>query len=712
MCMLAGAPLLQYLNQAAASWENVPPDELYADQDDPLMKEWMGLGNSPGYQQEYLRELLRLEGHEGVAGECWNGPFFEDCTLKKCGLRVQLGHHNMRCLRPQVTTADFMVLHTNGIHKVAVDFCNCLEHVPVRVQCLCFHWYPATMRRPQTHATLSLLKHFHTQTLASKISAYEYYRGLCHMMDNTEVDLLKFGHGHFEEGIKMTELGTLALPCLVCPCPGVNLPEGWEKVPDSYKFLYRPILGSDMDFHLSERDKSDDAADPCLHTGLAYCVEHEEYLTHVQKYVSQKDISSCSGFRTLAHVESKNNKGLRVTGVSICVCTCHEMILPLTAGDLQISERCKEVFMSYDIACQWKPNLHQRMKVVPQKVHICEDMVLNFGVPKLHCKAHKEGVERTWDDLNLCASSTKEMGPGAWHGTINDQMGGHNWQKITCIDDTDASEVTVKHHLKEQDCVVAAAKGSVHLHMCGPTAAIRMGLMIEESQSDVESKRLLLPSDIPLLLRMERCKGDVMNVEEQLCEVQCLDALDVLRGIIRAQWDSYVYHDVNMRGQVHMTWVAAFMEHLQRRLESAAAKYRVARVALLSLRGPGAWESKLRVLTQVDMTNMEGAVFTIDLDDGTETEKTCYGKKPKRAQQQVVSKAEGYRTVSWIWTMEGAFNEADNEEVNLVVHVEWLKSHTYEAMEMEAKDDAEEEESPVRDSVTDARSVDSAVDAV
>lgn len=183
--------------------------------------------------------------------------------------------------------------------------------------------------------------------------------------------------------------------------------------------------------------------------------------------------------------------------------------------------------------------------------------------------------------------------------------------------------------------------------------------------SDVESERLLLPSDIPLLLRMEGCKGDVVNVKEQLREAQCLDALDMLRGIIRAQQDSYAYRDMNMRGQVHMTQAAAFMEHLQQHLESVVAKYRAARVALLSLRGPEAWESKLRVLTQVDMTNMEGAMITIDLDDGTETEKTHYGKKPERAQQQVVSEAEGYRMVSWIWTMEGVFDEADNEEVNL-----------------------------------------------
>lgn len=40
-------------------------------------------------------------------------------------------------------------------------------------------------------------------------------------------------------------------------------------------------------------------------------------------------------------------------------------------------------------------------------------------------------MERAWDDLRTCAPSTKEMGPGARFDTIDDQMGGHNWRKVT-----------------------------------------------------------------------------------------------------------------------------------------------------------------------------------------------------------------------------------------------------------------------------------------
>ncbi|PBK60114.1 hypothetical protein ARMSODRAFT_1026896 [Armillaria solidipes] len=46
------------------------------------------------------------------------------------------------------------------------------------------------------------------------------------------------------------------------------------------------------------------------------------------------------------------------------------------------------------------------------------------------------------------------------------------------------------------------------------------------------------------------------------------------------------------------------------------------------------------------------------------------------APQQVVSKADGYHTVSWIWMMEGAFDKANKKEMERV-YVEWLKSHAW-----------------------------------
>lgn len=50
-------------------------------------------------------------------------------------------------------------------------------------------------------------------------------------------------------------------------------------------------------------------------------------------------ISTCSGFQTLAHAETKNTAGLRCTGIAMCICSRHEFVRPNGVGDLQKGER-------------------------------------------------------------------------------------------------------------------------------------------------------------------------------------------------------------------------------------------------------------------------------------------------------------------------------------------------------------------------------------
>ena len=41
-----------------------------------------------------------------------------------------------------------------------------------------------------------------------------------------------------------------------------------------------------------------------------------------------------------------------------------------------------------------------------------------------------EGIERNWSEINRVANSTKEMGPGARHDTLDDHFGHHNFRKL------------------------------------------------------------------------------------------------------------------------------------------------------------------------------------------------------------------------------------------------------------------------------------------
>ncbi|KAJ8494864.1 hypothetical protein ONZ45_g13093 [Pleurotus djamor] len=209
--------------------------------------------------------------------------------------------------------------------------------------------------------------------------------------------------------------------------------------------------------------------DPGLHTGLAYFVPQKPYNDHILKHVSESDMKNCSSFNAISRADSKSTSGLRYTGVGMCVCSRHEMVRPLGIGDLQKGERyCNmdfiflsailsvalaRVMVIYDIACQWKVNLPTRIPQLPQELQPSPDCKLDFAIPKCHTPAHQascqaphslnlkpgagrtdgEGIERDWSVLNPAANSTRAMGPGSRHDTLDDLIAYHNWQKTTAL---------------------------------------------------------------------------------------------------------------------------------------------------------------------------------------------------------------------------------------------------------------------------------------
>ncbi|KAG1789262.1 uncharacterized protein HD556DRAFT_1433768 [Suillus plorans] len=491
------------------------PAKRYANSDAPL-HEWMGVNERVGFCEEYLLKELRLEGRgsltttpcscsdinnnivqerlyhcedcygpEILCKSCcllkharhplhiiykWNGTYFEHSSLADMGLRVQLGHEGMPCLRPQRGHISFVMIHTNAIHRVNIDFCGCHQRVSHRQQLLRCKWYPATPHFPQSACTRQVLEFFLILAWSSKLSGYEFYTKFMRMVRQfRHIKLMKrAGRGNITGGIYDTEPGALAIKCPACPQPGINLPEDWDKVEGSMKFLYYLIIAMDANFRLKNRNRASSIADPGLHTGLAYFVPDKFYTEHILKNASQADISTCSGFKTLAHAESKYSNGLQLTGVGLCLCAHHELVRPQGVGDLQKGERYANmdfiffssimplllltVVISYDIACQWKLNLMKRMNELPEHLRMPAAVALvafMFGIPKFHCPAHEEkcaiphslnlmpgvgrtdgeGIERNWAEMNCVANSTKEMGTGYQHDVLDDHFGHHNWRK-------------------------------------------------------------------------------------------------------------------------------------------------------------------------------------------------------------------------------------------------------------------------------------------
>ena len=107
-------------------------------------------------------------------------------SLKSLGLRIQLGHLDGVCSLPHPAfNDDFVVIHTNGIHEVAIDYCGCQQSIPKTVQLLRARLFPSTVIDPKTAATFQVLDTFQMLSFTSKVSAYEFYQALARRMDNT-----------------------------------------------------------------------------------------------------------------------------------------------------------------------------------------------------------------------------------------------------------------------------------------------------------------------------------------------------------------------------------------------------------------------------------------------------------------------------------------------------------------------------------------------
>ncbi|KAF9471428.1 hypothetical protein BDN70DRAFT_820006, partial [Pholiota conissans] len=420
----------------------------------------------------------------------WVDGTFVKVSLKSLGLEVHLNHASMRCPAPVACHQDLRIIHTNGIHDVALSYCGCHRAIPRHIQLLRRGLYPASQITTRICATFQLLRLLHILSLTSKASTYDLYRALERLTDNVggrdnrsryrpllrmglqwrHLKMLKRGgRGHDQAGVAATKDGELAIRCPSCPHPGINLPEDWAEAPQERRFLYSLLVCLDANFRLKNQLVSNYSSDPGLGTGWAYMIRRESYEKYVLSQVDGNDLSTCVGFLALVQALTRFSRGMRYTGVGGAFCGRGEMILPNGIGNLQKGERYANmdyifasairlldaltITVSYDIACQWFKNLQERMKQWPSELRIATNVETRPLIPKFHEPAHHEkdheqfsfnlvnGIgqsdgevpERVWAGHNGLGGSTKTHGPGSRQDILDDHFGFWNWQKYASM---------------------------------------------------------------------------------------------------------------------------------------------------------------------------------------------------------------------------------------------------------------------------------------
>src|ERR1700678_3560203 len=156
------------------------------------------------------------------------------------------------------------VVHTNGLHNIAMVSCECHGTDNLALDLFAAQLLPASLKRIKTLFSAQVLDPFRLCNLELKASAYQFYQLIRRLTTPIEpggvVDLyrefrrmariwrwmkkLKWaGYAGGPNKVKDVGASELAIFCPACPQPAINIPDNWREdharhVEDFYLYLF------------------------------------------------------------------------------------------------------------------------------------------------------------------------------------------------------------------------------------------------------------------------------------------------------------------------------------------------------------------------------------------------------------------------------------------------------------------------------------------
>ncbi|EJD33817.1 hypothetical protein AURDEDRAFT_76673, partial [Auricularia subglabra TFB-10046 SS5] len=266
----------------------------------------------------------------------WNDSFFERLTLRDAGLVFYLGHCGERCpaAPADVLPTKMTISDLKGFQAVDVFFCRCPSAASELSQLVCARLFPATLARPRSAFTWTLMDDLRLDMAQSKKPIYDYFTKLVRLSRNAEVNADKVGYENLCRAIRfynaamrvrqsgqgqgideivqrlypgLLYAGSVMLPCPSCPHAGFNTPDNVEElVKDprqeyvvtvsswstahcvtTTRHKYRLNFGMDGNYKLYQKSKLMDAADASIFDGRGAYVKQSvlaEFRTNFGKY--------------------------------------------------------------------------------------------------------------------------------------------------------------------------------------------------------------------------------------------------------------------------------------------------------------------------------------------------------------------------------------------------------------------------------------------
>jgi hypothetical protein len=197
----------------------------------------------------------------------------------------------------------------------------------------------------------------------------------------------------------------------------------------------------------------------------------------------------------------------------------------------------------------------------------------------------------------------------------------------------------------------------------------------------VEDIKLFMPSELPAESRRRFCTPDLVNIEDRLRYAEAHDSLDRLRHHLRTRTFTNTFKTKNVTGQKHNTRAREVQHSIDDKVKTAQVQYCRARAAVLNLRGPGSWQSKLQVLEQSDVRALNERALTEQEKDEERRVRMRQGAEMEDSDDEdevvadirVVAKpaevGESRRKPSWIWFSTSSGDDMQDPTMRAGEHI-------------------------------------------
>ncbi|THU93544.1 hypothetical protein K435DRAFT_903555 [Dendrothele bispora CBS 962.96] len=405
-----------------------------------------------------------------------------------------MGHAGEPCDNPE-GLSNVIFGDVGGFFTLKVSWCGCVhpEGNERWQQLLRMGYVSASFSRPQTAFSTRLFDRVHLEMMEGHCSLRAAYEVLGRLtdwnfperVDNRYVEFMRVYRWHrdmtwtlegggFHDPALCDIPGGLGLFCTCCPQPGINVFAAKDGDPE---WVYRIYVTIDGNFKLEQLMQRNGEMEVRLRDGRGFLVgidKYMEFLKRTEGWIQPR--STCNEFYNQNNVDLPVDH-LMWRGLVSLACARHGCFFPnasmniksgeqqrladfglsqlfswvinvLNTADVSEAVKIKNVTIIYDIMCQYKVKLHERLA----KGGLTEpsSLQLHYMIGKFHLGGHKEDcwamhtldlllgsgrqdgeiLETLWAGLNKSKSTVRAMAGASRQEFLDDLMQDSNWKKL------------------------------------------------------------------------------------------------------------------------------------------------------------------------------------------------------------------------------------------------------------------------------------------